>query len=610
MIYTCTRDCVLDLEKNGHLVRVREEVDPCLDMAEVHRRVYQAEGPAIFFEQVKGSPFPAVSNLFGTMERARFILRSTLEQVMRIMQAPGDPGALIRRPWRGASLARTAWKALPRQVRGGPVLAGETSIGLLPQIKSWPLDGGPFVLLPQVYSEDPLKPGIMHSNLGMYRIQMAGNDYRDNREVGLHYQIRRGIGSHHTSAIETGQDLKVSVFIGGPPAHTLAAIMPLPESMPEVAFAGLLAGRRFRYTIRNGFTIAADADFCITGTVSPGLTKPEGPFGDHIGYYAQRHEFPCLTVDRVYCRRDAVWPFTVVGRPPQEDTVFGQLIQEIAGPALSMTIPGVDAIHAVDAAGLHPLLLAIGRERFVPYAPREPRELLTLANAILGFGQTSLAKYLLITAHEDDPALDIHDVEAYLRHVLERVDWRRDLHFQTRTTIDTLDYSGTGLNQGSKLIIAAAGEARRTLAAVFDPDWRLPAGFTGAALAMPGVIVLGAPPFTSPEKGEQSARELAEYLQTAGSPGGIALIVLADDPAFTARSLDNFLWVTFTRSNPSHDVYGAGSFTDHKHWGCEGPLIIDARLKPHHAPPLAESPESQKQVDRLGQRGASLYGII
>lgn len=610
MIYTSTRDCVLDLERNGYLARVREEVDPCLDMAEIQRRVYQAQGPAILFEKVKGSPFPAVSNLFGTMDRARFILRSTLEQVMALMQVPANPLGLIKHPWRSAGLAHASWKALPRKVASGPVLQEQTSISLLPQIKSWPDDGGPFVLLPQVYSEDPQRPGIMHSNLGMYRIQLAGNEYQTGREVGLHYQIRRGIGSHHTSAIEAGQDLKVSVFIGGPPAHTLAAIMPLPESMPETAFAGLLAGRRFRYIQRNGFTIAADADFCITGTLSPGLTKPEGPFGDHIGYYAQRHPFPYLRVEEVYCRRDAIWPFTVVGRPPQEDTVFGQLIQEIAGPALSITIPGVESIHAVDAAGLHPLLLAIGRERFVPYAPREPREILTLANAILGFGQTSLAKYLFISAFEDDPGLDIHDVPGFFRHVLERVDWQRDLHFQTRTTIDTLDYSGTGLNQGSKLVVAAAGDIRRELSSRLDFELALPRGYGAPALVMPGILVLAAPPFQDSSRGQESVQELAEFLEHTMLPEGIAMVVLADDSAFTARSLDNFLWVTFTRSNPSHDVYGVMSFTEHKHWGCRGPLIIDARLKPHHAPPLLESSASQKRVDRLAQKGGSLHGII
>lgn len=610
MIYASMKECILDLEKHGHLVRVQEEIDPDLEMAEVHRRVYQAGGPAILFERVKGSPFPAVSNLYGTMNRARFMFRSTLEQVMRLMQIPANPMAAIRKPWKYIGLSGTGLKALPRKVKSGPVLAGETAISRLPQVRCWPGDGGPFILLPQVYSEDPVKPGIMLSNLGMYRIQMAGNQYVKDQELGLHYQIHRGIGLHHANALRKGEPLKVSVFVGGPPGHTLAAIMPLPEQMPEVAFAGLLAGRRFRYTYRNGYAISTDADFCITGTVVPGKTKPEGPFGDHLGYYSLTHEFPYLNVEHVYHRKDAIWPFTVVGRPPQEDTIFGALIHEITKPVVPASIPGVDALHAVDAAGVHPLLLAVGREQYVPYAPREPRQILTLANAILGFGQCSLAKYLFITAREDCPDLDIHDIKGFFTHVLERVDWRRDLHFQTRTTIDTLDYSGDGLNRGSKLAVAAAGEPKRTLARTLDDRLKLPGGFKQPVLALPGVVIISAPARQDAETGEQDALYLADYLEKAGYPDDLALIVIAEDSEFTARHINNFLWVTFTRSNPSHDVYGVGSFTDHKHWGCSGPLIIDARLKPHHAPPLIESPEVSRRADRLFTKGGSLYGII
>ncbi|WP_027365509.1 UbiD family decarboxylase [Desulfotruncus alcoholivorax] len=610
MIYKSMKECILDLEKHGHLVRVHEEVDPDLEMAEIHRRVYQAGGPAILYERVKGSPFPAVSNLFGTMDRARFIFRSTLEKVMQFMQIPANPMAVVKRPWKYTGLPLTAIKALPKKVHKGPVLDCETSISRLPRVKCWPDDGGPFIMLPQVYTEDPMQPGIMHSNLGMYRVQMAGNQYNKDKEIGLHYQIQRDIGLHHARALQKGEPLKVSIFVGGPPGHTLAAIMPLPEQMPEAAFAGLLAGRRFRYTYRNGYAISTDADFCITGTVVPGKTKPEGPFGDHMGYYSLQHEFPYLNVENVYHRKDAVWPFTVVGRPPQEDTVFGTLIHEITKPVVPTSIPGVEAIHAVDVAGVHPLLLAVGREQYVPYVPREPRQILTLANAILGFGQCSLAKYLFIAALEDHPDLDVNDVQAFFTHVLERVDWRRDLHFQTRTTIDTLDYSGTGFNRGSKLVVAAAGEPRRTLARTLDYRLKLPDGFNRPALAMPGVVVINAPARPDAETGEKDALFLADYMEKAGYPDDIALVVITEDSEFAARHMNNFLWVTFTRSNPSHDVYGVGSFTDHKHWGCKGPLIIDARLKPHHAPPLLESPEISRRVNRLGAKGGSLHGII
>jgi len=609
MRYRSMRHCVQDLEKNGHLVRIRDEVDPDLEMAEIHRRVYQARGPALFYENVKGSAFPAVSNLFGTLERSRFIFRSTLKWVRRLIEIKADPPAYLKAPWKAAGIASIALNIPPRRVTSGPVLGDTTTIDRLPQIKCWPDDGGAFILLPQVYTEDPLNPGILSSNLGMYRIQISGNQYEPDRAVGLHYQIRRDIGIHHTNAIESGEPLQVSVFVGGPPAHTFAAVMPLPEGLPEVAFAGGLAGRRFRYASKNGFTISAEADFCITGEVNPGETLPEGPFGDHLGYYSLAHEFPVLRVDTVYCRKDAVWPFTVVGRPPQEDTAFGELIHELTGPMVPVELPGVKAINAVDAAGVHPLLLAIGSERYVPYRERQPQEILTIANALLGFGACSLAKYLLIVAGEDNPDLDIHDIADFLRHLLERVDWTRDLHFQTRTTIDTLDYSGTGLNEGSKVVIAAAGAKKRDLPSRIPGNLILPDELRNPKVVLPGILAVEAPPFNAPADGE-AAQRLTAALESVEKLQGFPLILLVDDADFTARTLNNFLWATFTRSNPSHDIYGIGSFTENKHWGCHGPLIIDARLKPHHAPPLVEDPRTTRQVDRLGERNGPLHGII
>ena len=364
-----------------------------------------------------------------------------------------------------------------------------------------------------------------------------------------------------------------------------------------------------------GLPIYADADFCISGTIDLSRTKPEGPFGDHLGYYSLQHEFPVLSVDRVTHRRDAIWPFTVVGRPPQEDTSFGAIIHEITGPIIPTVIAGVKAIHAVDASGVHPLLLAIGSERYVPYATtRTPQELLTTANAILGQGQLSLAKYLFIMAGEDNPDLDIHDIAAFFRHVLERVDWRNDLHFQTRTTMDTLDYSGSGFNQGSKVVIAAAGPRRRELGTELPRDFSLPDGFRNPRVALPGVIVVEDGIQDSGVRGQESkVAALCVYLSLNPQPSTLnpfPLIVVVDDSEFAARTLNNWLWVTFTRSNPAADINGVGAFTDQKHWGCAGSLVIDARIKPHHAPPLIEDPAVTRRVDQLAAPGGPLHGII
>jgi 4-hydroxy-3-polyprenylbenzoate decarboxylase len=603
-------DCVRDLEAHGHLVRVREEVDPNLVMASVQRRVYAAQGPAVLFERVKGSPFPAVCNLFGTVERGRFIFRDTLRRTADAIALKANPEAALRKPWQYLWAPLVGWRALPKRVSGGPVLQGQTTLSALPQIKSWPDDGGPFVTLPQVYTEHPDQPGPMKSNLGMYRVQLGGNDYVPDGEVGVHYQIHRGIGAHHAAALAKGEPLRVSVFVGGPPAHTFAAVMPLPEGLSELVFAGMLAGRRFRHLQHGGHTLAADADFCIVGTIEPGATKPEGPFGDHLGYYSLQHDFPVMKVDAVYHRRDAIWPFTVVGRPPQEDTTFGALIHELTEPMVPVSLPGLEAMHAVDAAGVHPLLLALGSERYVPYGPRQPQELLTIANAVLGFGQASLAKYLFIAAREDDTAHRVDDEAAFFQHVLARVDLTRDLHFQTKTTIDTLDYSGTGFNSGSKVVVAAAGEPVRTLASSLPADFAVPEGFGPARVVFPGVLAVEGPPFAQMSgAAETLARDWAARGQLATADTGFPLVVLVDDAEFCARTLANFLWVTFTRSNPSHDLTGVGAMTEHKHWGCRGSMIIDARIKPHHAPPLVEDPEVERVVDALAARGGSLHGV-
>ncbi|QDV36050.1 UbiD family decarboxylase [Tautonia plasticadhaerens] len=615
MGYRSLADCVADLRKTDQLLEIDAEVDPRLEVAAVQRRVYEAQGPALLFRRVRGCAFPVLGNLFGTIERTRWLFRDTLEAVRHLVELKVSPPIGFKRPWRYLDVPGTGLNLLPRRVRSGPILGHRTTVSKLPQIVSWPGDGGAFVTLPQVYTEDPDRPGLAKSNLGMYRVQLSGNAYEPDREVGLHYQIHRGIGVHHSSAIRRGEPLRVNVFVGGPPAMTVAAVMPLPEGLPELSFAGALGGRAVRMVHPPDWTLPmpAEADFVICGTIDPDrVTRPEGPFGDHLGYYAMVHDFPFLRVDRVYHRPGAIWPFTSVGRPPQEDTSFGQLIHDLTGPLVPTVLPGVKAVHAVDEAGVHPLLLAIGSERYVPYASvRRPQEILTQANAILGQGQMSLAKYLLIVAQEDDPGLDLHDTSAFLRHLLERADWEDDLHFQTRTTIDTLDYSGHGFNQGSKVVIACAGPRRRELPTEVPEGLNLPDGFSDPRVALPGVLAVQAPPFSPDRKGEDQGLAGFCWSFEPGDPiNAFPMVVLVDDSDFATRSIRNFLWVTFTRSNPAADLAGIGAFTHQKHWGCKGSLVVDARIKPHHAPPLEDDPEVDRRVDALGAPGGPLHGII
>jgi 4-hydroxy-3-polyprenylbenzoate decarboxylase len=586
--YASLKECVDDLLKSGHVRAIDAQLDGDLEVAAVHRRVFAAGGPALLFRNVRGSTFPLVSNLFGTKARAEHVLRHGLDAARALLAARVTPRDLLRDPRAALGLPGAALHAVPRVVRDAAALDVEATVSALPHVRAWPRDGGPFITLPQVYTEHPAEPGVMRSNLGMYRVQLSGNDYVKDREVGLHYQIHRGIGVHHTEALRRGEELRVNVFVGGPPAWSLAAVLPLPEGMPEVLFAGVLAGRAPRFAKTSGLPVHADADFVLQGVVD-GALKREGPFGDHLGYYSEAHPFPVMRVHAVTHRKDAIWPFTVVGRPPQEDSVFGEIIHELFGRAATSVLPGVKAIHAVDEAGVHPLLLAVGSERYAPYLKTSrPMELLTQANAILGQGQLSLAKYLFIT---DEARLHIHDVRAFFTHVLERIDPSRDLHFQTHTTIDTLDYSGQALNEGSKVVIAVCGDKRRSLGS--DAAGR-------GRVVMPGVMAV--------ETREDAETFCASFPSDAIA--GFPLVVLVDDADMVSRSLANFLWVTFTRSDPARDVHGIGAAVVDKAWGATGSIVIDARIKPGHAPVLEEDAAVIRRIESMATRGGPLEGLL
>ena len=571
MSYKSLNECISDLNSVNELKKIKEEINPELEMASIHLEEFTSGGKAILFENIKNCNYRAVSNIFGSSSRTRYIFRDSLKIVKDLIAIKTNPiGALKNFPRTIFALLNGIY-ALPKKVR----FQGfeEITINDLPQIKCWKDDGGSFITLPQVYSEDIDNPGILNSNLGMYRIQLTGNDYILNKEIGMHYQLHRGIGVHQKNANIKGKPLKVSIFVGGPPAHTFAAVMPLPEGMSEISFAGVLGKKRFRYSKKEGYTISADADFVICGELHPNELKPEGPFGDHLGYYSLKHDFPFLRVHKVYAKKNGIWPFTVVGRPPQEDSQFGSLIHDITDNVIEKEIPGLKSVNAVDESGVHPLLLAVGSERYTPYnTVKQPQEILTIANHILGTGQMSLAKYLFIC--DDETIVDVNDEKAYFTHFLERVDWKRDLHFQTKTTIDTLDYSGDDLNKGSKLVLAAAGDVKRKL--IKDISYlSFSKNILNARIVSPGNLIV---------EGNGSIEDIVISLESH-SLEGIALITIVDDAIFTAEDFSNWLWVTFTRSNPANDMHGLNSQIINKHFSCTIP-VIDARIKPHHAPVL------------------------
>jgi 4-hydroxy-3-polyprenylbenzoate decarboxylase len=608
MSYKSLKDCCEDLERNGFLVRLQESLDPKLIIPEIHRRVYEAQGPALLFENVIGSKFQAVSNVFATSLQSEFIFRHELKKLEWLFRAKADPVSAIKSPLKSLGNIPFLGSALPKKTYHNQ-LKHFCKISDLPQIVSWPKDGGSFITLPQVISFPPNSRDPKQANVGMYRIQLTGNNYITDQEVGLHYQIHRGIGIHHLQHNDQKVPFHLSIGVGGPPAYTLASIFPLPEGLSEILFSGLLNNRRYRYTIQGDYFIPQDVDFCITGTVNTKRLKPEGPFGDHLGYYSLAHDFPFLENIKVYHKKDAIWHFTVVGRPPQEDTSFGHLIHQMVASITTTEFPGIKQIHAVDAAGVHPLLLAVGSERYMPFRDRKPEEILTMANHLLGRGQTSLAKYLIIAAEENHNPLDTHDIKRFLNYVLERIDWRYDLHFYTQTTIDTLDYSGQGWNSGSKLVIACNRDKKRELDSDLTKFSSLPDSFSNVRLIQKGIVAIQCKAFGSYDMVSSEINAIKEYLSDKKFEQ-FPLVVLCDDSPFISTNYSNFIWVTFTRSNPSHDIYGVHERVEHKHWSCGHTLIIDARSKPHHAPPLEVDSDTKQKVDDIIFRNPVLKKIL
>jgi UbiD family decarboxylase len=548
------------LRRDGDLAVVDVPVDARLEAAEIHRRVIAANGPALLFTRVQGSDFPLATNLFGTRRRAERAFGSRpLELVRRLASLaqtilPPTAGKL----WQARDVARDALRIGTRRRSSGPVtevVTRDVRLDRLPAITCWPEDGGPFVTLPLVYTEHPEGHG---SNLGMYRLQV-----HDARTTGMHWQIGKGGGFHHAVAEARGEALPATVFLGGPPALILAAIAPLPENVPELMLASLLAGRRLPLVPGPGaHRLVADAEIALVGRVPAGVRRPEGPFGDHYGYYSLRHDYPVFEVEWMARRRDAIYPATVVGKPRQEDFFIGDLLQELLSPLFPLVMPGVRDLWSYGETGYHSLAAAVVRERYA-------REAMASALRILGEGQLSLTKFLLVT----DQPVDLRDFPATLEHLLARTNPQTDLYVLGNTSMDTLDYTGPSVNRGSKGIWLGLGPAVRDLPREFRPPVPPPPGVTDVRVFCGGCLVVGGPAFA---QDAEAAQRIASHAAFAGWP----LLVLTDEPARAARSSMNFLWTTFTRFEPAADIHASGTRIVRNHLAYEPPILIDARRKP------------------------------
>ena len=565
------------LRRMGDLAVVEVPVKPDQEVAEIHRRVIAAGGPALFFTNVEGSSFPLVTNLFGTAKRAQmafgerpFKLIQQLVQTAETIMPP-TPAKL----WRARGLGVEMLRIGTKEHRQGPVTANlSQGIGLdrLPVITSWPQDGGPFVTLPLVYTEHP--DGRGH-NLGMYRLHV-----HDNRTTGMHWQIGKGGGFHYAVAEERGQALPATVYLGGPPALVLAAVAPLPENVPEVLLASMIAGGKLATCPGpDGRPLIADAEFALLGSVPPHRRHPEGPFGDHYGYYSLAHDYPIFEVEWLAHRDDAIYPATVVGKPRQEDFFIGDLLQELLAPLFPLVMPGVIDLWSYGETGYHSLAAAVVRERY-------KREAMASAFRILGEGQLSLTKFLLVV----DRRIDLRNFRDTLQHVLERTHPETDLFVLSNLSMDTLDYTGPRVNEGSKGVWLGLGEPVRALPSEFK-TMDLPAATRDVHVFCPGCLVVGGPT-TAEESGFASRLAAAEELSDW------PLVVISDEPGRAAASDMNFLWTTFTRFEPAADVYSAASRVVRNHIAYSFPIVIDARRQPDFPDELHCAPETAATVTR------------
>ncbi len=564
------------LRREGELAEVTAEVDADLELAEIHRRVIAAGGPALLFRNVKGSNFPVATNLFGTRRRVRLAFGSRPEELIDAVARlphellPPSPSAL----WRQRGLIASLFRVGTRRRRSDPVceiVESPPRLGRLPALRSWPRDGGRFLTLPLVYTEHP-ETGV--SNLGIYRIQIF-----DDTNAGLHVQIGKGGGFHLAAAEERGRALPVNIHLGGPPALVLAAVAPLPENVPELLLASLVRQAKLP-RVRNPagpLPLVGGTELVLVGEVAPGARRPEGPFGDHYGYYSEVHDYPHFSCKALLHRKDAIFPATVVGKPRQEDFFLGDYLQELLAPLMPIAMPAVRDVWSYGETGYHSLAAAVVHERY-------EREAMASAFRILGEGQLSLTKFLLVT----DRPVSLRDFRATLTHVLERADFRTDLFLLANLSMDSLDYAGPSINHGSKGVLLGLGEPRRRLPEEFAGN---PAGgVTDVRVFSPGCLVIQGPCHADePDAGERIARDPA----FADWP----LLVLTDDADRAARSVPNFLWTTFTRFDPASDVIAAETRLERNHPVHEPPILVDARMKAAYPEELFCDEDTARTVD-------------
>ena len=562
------------------MVRIRAEVDPHLEITEIATRVVKQRGPALLFENIKGSSFPVVINVLGTEERLSWALGQSPDQIgEKIGEFAKDlmPPS-FKKLWAHRSVLKHVLSMKTKSLYHPPVLAKKiepANLDVIPIAQSWPKDGGPFITFPLVITKSPVDG---KQNMGVYRMQKFSKD-----QTGMHWQIAKGGGYHYDQAERKNEPLPVAVALGGDPVLMLCGVMPLPEGMDELAFAGFLRGESTRTVMlkESNLRVPAEADFILEGHVAPGERRPEGPYGDHFGHYSHAAPFPVFEVSRIWHRSNAIYPIAVVGKPPQEDQVLGDAIQEIMLPLLKLMHPEIRDIWAYQEAGFHNLLVISVQQRF-------QKEGIKTGLWALGEGQLALTKCVILV----DEIVSPRNFEAVLESIQRHFDPSEDFILLPHTSQDTLDFTSFKMNLGSKMILDATSQSqpkRTQVEAKIDLaqlQERIPE-IQNVRLWNKTLLVIQV---------ASAGREVLEKMIDFPGLETVSLVaaVSRDVPLQNATLL---LWGLFTRFDCERDTFFKSASWNKGHPLYKGPLFIDATWKPGYPEPLAMTDEVIKKVD-------------
>jgi menaquinone biosynthesis decarboxylase len=572
MPFSDLQDFVRHLEQVGQLKRVRVEVDPELEATEIAQRVLREQGPALLFERPKGSSTPLVMNLFGTMERVRAALgRDPAEignELIQTFQRVNPPS--IRKLWESRHVIQRALMTHPRRVRSAESqeVVEPPDLSALPILKCWPDDAGRFITYGMVLTQHPT---TKRRNLGLYRLQVFSKD-----ATGMHWQSMKGGRGHYWEAEQEGKGLEVAVVIGADPILMMAAILPLPEDVDEIGFAGFLRGKGVPMVRARtiDMMVPANAEFVLEGVVPPKERRMEGPFGDHYGHYSEAAEFPVFHIQKITRRRTPIYAATVVGKPPQEDKFLGIAAGEMIGPLIKVINPNIVDLCAYAGAGFHNLLVVSLKER-------HPKEVLKTAMSLLGTGQLSLTKVMILVGSDCNP----HDFRGVLRHVRQRFEPEDHLWLLPFAPLDTLDFTSFKMHVGSKLVIDATAEPVRKQNSGQMDVRQLDPRIEDYRVLEDALLVI---------RVSRQPREVLEKLVRA--PLGVDIVV-AVSPDVILDDDENLQWGIFTRFDPARDML----FTEQTFLGARpvyrGIVGIDATWKSGYPAPLVMDDAIVKLVD-------------